>query len=142
MDEAALENLAMAWLGELGYETAHGPDIIDERGNLQEVILWGRFEAALERINPQASNAVLSQAVRQFRRRLSEDASIVRCNREFQRMLIEGIPIELDPSLLPAAALHNLGWDDPWWLAQGENAGEGDWGGGEARVGANCWVNF
>ena len=27
----------------------------------------------------------LSQAVRQFRRRLSEEGSIVRCNREFQR---------------------------------------------------------
>ena len=94
MDEAALEDLAMAWLGELGYETAHGPDIIDERGSLQEVILWGRFEEALERINSQASNVALSQAVRQFRRRLSEEGSIVRCNREFQRMLIEGIPIE------------------------------------------------
>ena len=94
MDEAALENLAMAWLGELGYETAHGPDIIGERGSHQEVILWGRFEAALERINPQAPQAVLSQAVRQFRRRLSEEANIVRCNRQFQRMLIEGIPVE------------------------------------------------
>ena len=46
MDEAALENLTMAWFRDLGYQTAFGPDILDERGDVTEVILWTRFEAA------------------------------------------------------------------------------------------------
>ena len=94
MDEAALENLAMAWFGDLGYRTAFGPDILDERGSKQEVILWKRLEEALVRVNPGVSQVILNQAIRQFRRALSEEADTIRCNRQFQSMLIEGIPIK------------------------------------------------
>ena len=63
MDEAALEDLTMAWFGDLGYQTAFGPDILDERGDVTEVILWKRFEAALGRINPEGFSApLLNQA--------------------------------------------------------------------------------
>ena len=36
MDEAALEDLTMAWFGDLGYQTAFGPDILDEQRLLRE----------------------------------------------------------------------------------------------------------
>ncbi|SVD04766.1 uncharacterized protein METZ01_LOCUS357620, partial [marine metagenome] len=84
----------MAWFGDLGYQTAVGKDIFDERGNNQEVILWKRLEEALVRVNPGVSQVILNQAIRQFRRALSEEADTVRCNRQFQSMLIEGIPIK------------------------------------------------
>ena len=94
MDEAALEDLTMAWFGDLGYQTAFGPDILDERGDVTEVILWKRFEAALGRINPGVPAPLLNQAIRQFKRSLTEEVDQIRCNRQFQTMLIEGIPIQ------------------------------------------------
>lgn len=94
MDEAALENLTMAWFDNLGYQTAHGKDIIHERGDTSEVILWKRFGDALERINPGVPGLLLNHAIRQFKRSLTEEADQIRCNRQFQNMLIEGIPIQ------------------------------------------------
>ena len=92
MDEAALEDLTMAWFGDLGYQTASGPDILDERGDDTEVILWKRFEAALGRVNPGVPGPLLKQAIRQFKRSLTEEADQIRCNRQFQTMLIELLP--------------------------------------------------
>jgi type I restriction enzyme, R subunit len=99
MNEADLEELAMAWFGKLGYQTAYGPEIepgglTQERAEYQEVILWGRFESAIERLNPDAPSSVLRDAKRLFRRRLGEDPKLVRTNRIFQEMLTEGIRIE------------------------------------------------
>ena len=48
MKEHDLEELAMAWFKQLGYQTLHGPDIepggsTQERSEYSEVILWDRF---------------------------------------------------------------------------------------------------
>ena len=99
MNEHDLEELAMAWFEELGYQTAFGPDIgpggsAQERAEPQDVILWGRFDAALARINPQAPASVLQDAKRTFRQRMSEETKLIRINRAFQKMLTEGIRIE------------------------------------------------
>lgn len=99
MNEADLEELAMAWFEKLGYQTAYGPDIepggsAQERSEYQEVILWDRFESAIERLNPDAPSSVIRDAKRLFRRRLGEDPKLVRTNRIFQEMLTEGIRIE------------------------------------------------
>ena len=99
MNEADLEELAMAWFDKLGYQTAYGPDIepggsVQERAEYQEVILWNRFESAIERLNPDAPSSVIRDAKRLFRRRLGEDPKLVRTNRIFQEMLTEGIRIE------------------------------------------------
>ena len=64
MNELDLEELAMAWFKDIGYQTLHGPDIepggnAQERAEYQDVILWDRFDAALARLNPSASAAVL-----------------------------------------------------------------------------------
>ena len=83
----------------IGYQIAHGPDIepggsTQERADYQEVILWNRFDAALERLNPDAPASVLRDAKRNFRRRLGEETNLIRSNRVFQEMLTEGIRIE------------------------------------------------
>ena len=99
MDESDLEDLAMAWFEQLGYETAYGPDIgpggpHEEREEPQDVILWERFEQSLARINPTVSRSVLEDAKRTFRRRLNDEPSIVASNFVFQEMLTEGIRVE------------------------------------------------
>ena len=99
MNEDDLERLAMAWFERLGYTTLHGPDIepggaSQERSSKHEVMLWARFDASLARLNPTASKRTLDEAKRTFRRRLSEEPNLIRSNRIFQEMLIEGIRIE------------------------------------------------
>lgn len=99
MNEFDLEELAMAWFKDIGYQTLHGPDIepggsAQERAEYQDVILWDRFDAALARLNPSASAGVLRDAKRRFRLRLSEEPNLIRCNKIFQEMLVEGIRIE------------------------------------------------
>ncbi len=99
MNEDDLEGLAMAWFERLGYETAHGPNIApdgpaEERAEPQDVILWGRFKAALARVNPHASSAVLDDALRIFKRRMADETNLAKCNAVFQEMLVEGIRVE------------------------------------------------
>ena len=55
MNELHLEELAIAWFKDIGYQTLHGPDIepggsAQERAEYQDVILWDRFDAALARL--------------------------------------------------------------------------------------------
>jgi len=50
--ESHVEEAMRAWLGELGYETAYGPDVepekpAAERDNFTEVVLSRRLRAAL-----------------------------------------------------------------------------------------------
>ena len=99
MNEEDLEDLAMEWFKQLGYQTAYGPDIgpggpSQERKEPQDVILWGRFDAALARINPHAPTTVIQDAKRIFRQKMSEETKLIRINRAFQKMLTEGIHVE------------------------------------------------
>lgn len=99
MNEDDLEQLALAWFERLGYGVAHGPDLApggpnEERAQPQDVILWGRFEAALARINPGASASMLDDAKRVFVRRLGDEQNLAKANEVFQKMLIEGVMVE------------------------------------------------
>ena len=60
--ESHVEEATLAWLGELGYQTAYGPDVepeklAAERDDFTEVVLSRRLRAALERINPDLPSA-------------------------------------------------------------------------------------
>ena len=53
MNEEDLEQLAMEWFKQLGYQTAFGPDIgpggpSQERKEPQDVILWGALMLHLQ----------------------------------------------------------------------------------------------
>jgi len=55
--ESHVEKAALAWLAELGYETANGLTIgpdgsAPERANYGDVILVDRLQAAIARLNP------------------------------------------------------------------------------------------
>jgi type I restriction enzyme R subunit len=54
--ESTIEQAAIDWLQELGYDYAFGPEIAfdgesPERGDYQETIMLGRLQDAIARIN-------------------------------------------------------------------------------------------
>lgn len=96
-NETTLEHTALSWLRELGYQTDFGPELSPdgervERQSFGQVILEGRLRAALRRINPQAEDASIENAVRQVCNPATPD--LLANNRVFQRLLTEGIDIE------------------------------------------------
>ena len=58
--ENDLEQAALEWLQDLGYQTQYGPDIspggsFSERESFGDVVLYDRLHSALKRINKQYS---------------------------------------------------------------------------------------
>jgi len=96
--ESHVEEAALAWLKELGYATASGPDIgpdgaTPERANYHEVVLRGRLRAAIARLNPDL--AADAQAVVLARVLQAEMPALLQENRRLHRYLTEGVPIEV-----------------------------------------------
>jgi len=64
--EDEVEVAALGWLRDLGYEMRLGPEVAPdgpapERQSYGEVILPGRFRAALQALNPQLPAEVLDE---------------------------------------------------------------------------------
>ena len=98
MNEADIENQALTWFADLGYETAHGDSIApggvsQERSSWSDVILWDRFHQSLCKINPDAVDAEINDAVRKFRRQINEKNQILSANQWFQDLLVQGISV-------------------------------------------------
>jgi type I restriction enzyme, R subunit len=97
LDETTVEDAALSWLGELGYQVAHAPhlapgEIAAERGSFTDVVLVGRLRDAVARLNPAIPNDAREEALRKV---LRPDApSLVGNNRAFHRMLRDGVPVE------------------------------------------------
>ena len=88
--ESHVEELALEIFARLGYEILHGPDIAPdepaaERGSYADVVLVGRLEEALRRLNPSASE----DAVREGRRLvlLADAPTPLANNRRFHALL-------------------------------------------------------
>ena len=99
MTENDLEQSTLTWLETLGYEIKYGPDIAfdgpsPERSaaaNYADVVLVGRLQESLERINPDLPFTAIEEAVRKII--LPESPSLIENNRTFQRMLTEGVDV-------------------------------------------------
>ena len=96
--ESHVEEAALAWLEELGYAIASGPNIGPdsaqaERAAYGEVLLLGRLRAAIARLNPglapEAQAAVLAKVTQ------TETPSLIEENRRLHRYLVEGVPVEV-----------------------------------------------
>jgi len=98
ISESIIEQATLDWLKAIGWETVFGPDIAPgmlaaERENYEQVVLERRLRQALQRLNPQVSADTLEEAFRKLSR--PEFPSMVSNNHAFHKMLVEGIPVEI-----------------------------------------------
>jgi len=96
LTESAIEEFALDLFQQLGYSYLYGPDIApdgehQERQHYDEVLLIGRLEAALKRINPTVSHDVLQAALKDVQRVHSPD--LLANNETFHRLLTEGVKV-------------------------------------------------
>lgn len=96
--ESIIEQATLSWLSDLGYQTLFGPDIAPgmpaaEREHYGQVVLEGRLRDALARLNPQVEADALEEAFRKLTR--PDSPSLIGNNHAFHKMLVEGIPVEV-----------------------------------------------
>lgn len=94
--ESNTEALAIQLLKDLGYQYLYAPDIgpntaTSERATYEEVLLLGRLEAAIYKINPHLSYDAQADALKAVQRINSPE--LLTNNETFHRMLTEGIPV-------------------------------------------------
>ncbi len=98
LTESAIETFAIKLLERQGYTHIHAPDIAPdsdtpERSDYAQVLLTGRLEHAIKRINPKLSADVLEMAIKEIQRIHSPD--LLANNETFHRLLTEGVPVSL-----------------------------------------------
>ncbi len=96
--ESHVEEAALAWLAELGYAVAGGPDIGPdggkaERASYRQVLLLPRIRAAIAALNPDLPADVRDVVLAKLTQ--SETPSLIDENRRLHRYLIEGVPVEV-----------------------------------------------
>ncbi|WP_370566591.1 type I restriction endonuclease [Cyanobium sp. LEGE 06143] len=97
--ESVVEEAALGWLAELGYECRYGPELASgqpsaERSdpNCRDVLLEGRLRSALARLNPSLPSEAIEDA---YRKLIRLDApTLIEKNRAAHRFLVDGIPME------------------------------------------------
>ena len=96
--ERVVEEAALGYFRDLGYETKFGPDIAPdgaekERENWNDAVLIERLKAAIDRINPDLSPEARDDAFRIALR--SESPDLLHSNRRFHEFLSNGIDVEV-----------------------------------------------
>lgn len=97
LNEALVEEAALSWFGELGYAITSGPQLTPgegsgERALFGEVVLAGRLREAIRRLNPAVPLDGREEALRKVLHVGSP--SLTQTNREFHRMLRDGVEVE------------------------------------------------
>ena len=96
--ESQLEEAALEWFEELGYEVVFGPDIAPEgeyteREDYSDIILAERLKDALGRINPKMPSSAIEDAYRQIS--IPQSPSLLMNNKAFQKMITDGIDVSV-----------------------------------------------
>lgn len=96
--ESQLEEAALEWFEELGYELVFGPDIAPEgeypeREDYSDVILAERLKDALSRINPKMPASAIEEAFRQIT--IPQSPSLLMNNKLFQKMITDGVDVQV-----------------------------------------------
>jgi type I restriction enzyme R subunit len=123
--ESHVEEATLAWLAELGYDTASGLDIgpdglASERANYGDVLLLDRVRAAIASLNPTLAAETRAEALNKLLQ--AETPSLVAENRRLHRFMIEGVPVEVRRAdgTISGEQVHLIDFDDPDandWLA-------------------------
>ena len=95
--ESEVEEAALAWFADLGYEILSGPEIApgeagEERTDYHQPFLLQRVRDALRRINPALPESAVDEAVRKLT--APSSASLVENNHTFHRYLTNGVLVE------------------------------------------------
>ena len=95
--ESTVESAALSWLDDLGWRTAHGPDVAPgtpgaERADYGDVILPQRLRNALARLNPDLPADALDDACRQLTR--LQGTTLEARNRAFHHLIVDGVTVE------------------------------------------------
>ena len=121
--ESEVEQAALEWFADLGYETLDGATIAPgavphaERSTYADVVLTSRLYTALERINPTIPQAALEDAVRKITR--TDTPNLYENNRRFHTLLTDGVDVEYQ---------HAGGTKyDKVWLLDRKEADNNDW---------------
>jgi len=123
MMESVVEEAAIEWFKELGYQYLFGPDIAcdgisPERESYSQVILLDRLQKALEAINPHVPDSAIEEACRKVNR--PESPNLIINNRQFHKMVTNGVDVEY----------RNESGDiigDKVWLLDFDNPDNNDW---------------
>ena len=121
--EDIVELAAIETLQELGWGYLHGSVIAPdgsapERRSFGDVVLTGRLEAAIARINPDAPEAARAEAMRRVL--TGELPSLIEENRRIHKLLTEGVDVEYRADSGKTAATKI-------WLIDLERADANDW---------------
>jgi len=97
--EDAIEQLALELLEAQGYRYVHGSVIAPdgdspERSSFEEVLLIGRLEQAIHKLNPHVPPLARKEALRQVRRIASPN--LITNNEIFHRLLTEGVNVTFE----------------------------------------------
>lgn len=98
LSEQDVEDAALGYFQELGYNYAHGSVIAPdggqpERKTFADVVLVGRLERAVEKLNPELPQDALAEAVRRVLR--LDSPSLVGNNEAFHDLLVGGVTVEI-----------------------------------------------
>ena len=121
--ESVVEQAALGYFRDLGYETKFGPDIAPdgkekERENWNDVVLVGRLTAAIDRINPHLTADAREDALRKLLR--TDSPSLALSNHRFHELLANGVDVETRRKEGRIAG-------DKAWLVDFERAENNDW---------------
>jgi type I restriction enzyme R subunit len=95
--ESVVEEAALGYFHDLGYETKFAPDIAPdgkekERENWNDVILPGRLKAAIDGLNPHLGSDTREEVLRKVLR--AESSSLTVSNRRLHEFLVNGLDVE------------------------------------------------
>ena len=98
LTEQDVEDIALGYFRELGYEYVHGGEIAPdgerpERKTFAEVLLLGRLKDAVGRLNPGVPADALAEAVRRVLR--LDATTLVANNEAFHDLLVQGVTVEI-----------------------------------------------
>ena len=114
--ESIVEEAALEWFRELGYETILGSDLVPDPGSrresYQDVVLRSDVDNSLVRLNPTLPSPALDEAYRRLTR--PEGATMAARNRSFHRMLVDGVNVEYRKNgRLRGAQVRVIDFDNP-----------------------------
>ena len=125
LTESDIEDATLTWLGDLGWQITHGPDIAPdtlsaERTDYGEVVLAQRLSDSLARLNPNLPTTALEDAYRKLTH--PEGSTLEARNRTFHRMTVDGVTVEYSTADggIQGAQVRVIDFDDPAnndWLA-------------------------